>query len=109
MLTTTGSETAGGVVGTAVLSDTAMLSGGFMVAAGSPAPTITFTLIAPDNSTVYTETQTVTGDTSYTTTGSGTGSEVASHDGTYHRDVTYSGNDFNKNVRAQCREESKAH
>ena len=49
-LTTSASETAGGVVGTAVPSDTATPSGGFTVAAGSPAPTLTFTLIAPDGS-----------------------------------------------------------
>src|SRR5205823_2680431 len=91
-LNTTGSETAGGVVGTAVLSDTATLSGGFMVAAGSPAPTITFTLIAPDNSTVYTETQTVTGTGNYSTTGSGTGSEVATQVGLYYWNVSYNTN-----------------
>jgi hypothetical protein len=97
-LTTQGSETANGVVGTAVLSDTATLSGGFMVAAGSPAPTLTFTLIAPNGSTAYTETQTVTGTGNYTTTGSGTGSELATQVGTYYWDVSYSGNAFNTSV-----------
>jgi hypothetical protein len=97
-LTTSAGETANGVVGGAVLSDTATLSGGYMVAAGSPAPTLTFNLVAPNGSTVYTETQTVTGDTSYTTTGSGTGSELASQVGTYYWNVTYSGNTFNSSV-----------
>ncbi len=97
-LTTAGSETAGGVVGTAVLSDTATLSGGFMVAAGSPVPTLTFELFAPNGSQVYTETQTVTGDTTYTTTGTGTGSELATQVGTYYWTVIYSGNTFNNSV-----------
>jgi hypothetical protein len=97
-LTTQGNETAGGVVGAAVLSDTATLSGGYMVAAGSPAPTITFTLIAPNGSTAYTETQTVTGTGNYTTTGTGTGSEVATQVGTYYWNVSYSGNTFNGSV-----------
>ena len=91
-ITTQAGETASGAVGTAVLSDTATLSGGYMVQAGSPAPTITFTLIAPDGSTVYTETQTVTGDTSYTTTGSGMGSDVATQVGTYYWNVSYNAN-----------------
>jgi hypothetical protein len=97
-LSTQGSETANGVVGTAVLSDTATLSGGFMVAAGSPAPTITFSLIAPNGSTVYTETQTVIGDTTYTTTGTGSGSDVATQVGTYYWNVSYSGNTLNNSV-----------
>ena len=63
-----------------------------MVQSGSPAQTITFTLIAPNGSTVYTETQTVTGDTSYTTTGSGTGSDVATQVGTYYWNVSYNAN-----------------
>jgi hypothetical protein len=69
-----------------------------MVAAGGPAPTLTFTLIAPDGSAVYTETQTVTGDADYTTTGTGTGSEVATQVGTYFWNVSYSGNAFNNGV-----------
>src|SRR5437764_635862 len=86
MLTTTGSETAGGVVGTAVLGDRATLSGRFMVAAGSPAPTLTFYLIAPDNSTVYTETQTVTTGVSTYSTKIGRAScresrQIATYDG----------------------------
>jgi hypothetical protein len=97
-LTTQGSQTANGVVGTAVLSDTATLAGGFMVAAGSPAPTLTFSLIGPDNTTVYTETQTVTGTGSYTTTGTGTGSELATQVGTYYWNVSYAGNAANNAV-----------
>src|SRR5207237_1048893 len=72
---TTASATAGGGVGTAVISDTATLSGGYMVAAGSPAPTLTFQLIAPNGNQVYAETQNVTGPGNYSTTGSGTGSQ----------------------------------
>jgi hypothetical protein len=97
-LSTQGNESPNGVVGTAVLSDTATLSGGYMVGAGSPPPTITFNLIAPNGATVYTETQTVTGTGNYTTTGTGTGSELATQVGTYHWDVTYSGNSFNSSV-----------
>src|SRR5262249_44728435 len=84
--------------GTAVLSDTATLSGGFMVAAGNPAPTITFYLIAPNGSTVYTETQTVTGTGNYSTTGTGTGSELATQGGTHYWNVSYSGNTLNNSV-----------
>src|SRR5207245_2408298 len=80
------------VVGTAVLSDTATLSGGFMVAAGSPAPTLTFTLIAPNGSSAYTETQTVTGTGDYTTTGTGSGSELATQVGLYYWNVSYDAN-----------------
>src|SRR4029077_9272042 len=92
VLTTSGHETAGGVVGTAVLSDTATLSGGYMVAAGTPTPTITFTLIAPDTTTAYTETQTVTGTGNYSTTGTGTGSELATQVGLYYWNVSYNAN-----------------
>ena len=46
MLITAASETAGGVVGTAVLSDSATLAGGY-TATG----TITFTLTQPDGTT----------------------------------------------------------
>src|SRR5262249_20245414 len=60
MIATTAS--AGGVVGTAVPNDTAVLSNGF-----SPTGTITFTLIAPDSSTAYTETVPVNGNGSYST------------------------------------------
>jgi hypothetical protein len=97
-LTTQASETGNGVVGTAVLSDTATLSGGYQVAGGSPAPTLTFSLFAPNGSIVYTEAQTVTGTGNYTTTGTGTGSDVATQVGTYHWDVIYSGNAFNNSV-----------
>ena len=79
-------------MGTAVLSDTATLSGGYMVAAGSPAPTITFTLIAPNGTTAYTETQTVTATGNYSTTGTGTGSEVATQVGLYYWNVSYNAN-----------------
>src|SRR5205085_1153085 len=92
-ITTTASATAGGVAGAAVISDTATLSGGYMVAAGSPAPTLTFQLIAPNGSTVYTEVQTVSATTgTYTTTSTGTGSVLATQVGTYYWNVIYSGN-----------------
>jgi hypothetical protein len=81
-----------------VLSDTATLSGGYLVSAGSPAPTVTFSLIAPSGSTVYTETQPVTSAASYSSTlstGTGvstTGSDVAAQVGAYYWDVSYNAN-----------------
>src|SRR5205085_11840769 len=84
----------------AVLNDSATLSGGFMVAAGTPTPTITFQLIAPNGSIVYTETQTVTGDTTYTTQGGGVGSQIATQVGPYYWNVRYNhnGNVFDTDV-----------
>ncbi|HZU38876.1 MAG TPA: invasin domain 3-containing protein, partial [Gemmataceae bacterium] len=52
----------------------------------------------PNGSTVYTETQQVTGDGSYSTTGTGTGSDVATQAGTYYWLVSYSGNALNNSV-----------
>src|SRR5207253_1195739 len=86
-LTTSGTET-GNVVGSAVLHDTADLEGGYLVAAGIPAPTITFTLIAPDNTVAYTETQTVTGTGNYSTAGA----PVAAQVGLYYWNVGYNAN-----------------
>jgi uncharacterized repeat protein (TIGR01451 family) len=60
-LTTTQSPTSG-VVGSAVLNDTAHLIGGY-----NPTGWIVFTLHAPDNSVAYTVTGAVTGDGDYTT------------------------------------------
>ena len=53
---------AGGVVGAAVLNDTATLSGGV-----NPTGTVTFTLTAPDHTVVYSETDPVSGDGNYST------------------------------------------
>src|SRR5437879_5991121 len=83
----------GNVVGSAVLSDTATRSGGFMVAAGSPTPTITFTLIAPDNSTGHTKTHigAWSGDDS-SAARTTTGSNVATQVGLYYWNVSYNAN-----------------
>jgi hypothetical protein len=98
-LNTVASETAAGVVGTADLNDTATLSG-ISVEGGTPPATITFTLIAPNGNTAYTETQTVTGTGNYSTTGTGTGSELATQVGLYYWNVSYdaNGNTFNNSV-----------
>src|SRR5207237_2418267 len=59
-VSTSASESAGGVVGSAVLSDSATVTGG-----DSPTGSITFTLKAPDGSTVTVGTVTVSGDNTY--------------------------------------------
>jgi hypothetical protein len=85
--TLTTQASAGGLLGTVTLIDTATLSGGFSVNGG----TITFTLTAPDNSTM-TETVAVTnGDNTYTTP---TGI-VATMPGVYRWSARYSGNATN--------------
>src|SRR5437660_1336790 len=91
-MTTQGSETAGGVVGTAILSDTATLSGGFMLAAGTPAPTLTFTFFVPNDSTASAETPLSLHDALPISTGTGTGSELATQVGLYYWNVSYNAN-----------------
>ena len=81
------------------LSDSAVLAGGYNVAAGTPAPTITFTLYLGANSSgtqVYSTTVPVTGDGTYTAS---TSSETAT--GLYTWVVTYSGNAFNNTAHDQ--------
>jgi hypothetical protein len=77
-----------GVVGTTLtLSDTANLSGGYNVQGG----TITFTLKAPDGSTVYSKTVNVAGDGTYAVSTS----FKATLAGTYTWSASYSGNNLN--------------
>ena len=81
------------------LSDSAVLAGGYNVAAGTPAPTITFTLYLGANSSgtqVYSTTVSVTGDGMYSAS---TSSETAT--GLYTWVVTYSGNAFNNTAHDQ--------
>jgi hypothetical protein len=75
------------------LTDTADLENG-----DNPTGTIIFTLIAPDGTTLDTETVTVSGNGTYTTpTGSTLVPGVAAF-GTYQWDASYSGDSFNGNV-----------
>jgi hypothetical protein len=80
-ITTTASEQ-GNVVGSAVLSDTASLTGGY-----NPTGTITFTLTAPDGTTTPEGSVTVTGDGTYGSPTTVTATEV----GTYTWHASYSG------------------
>src|SRR5262245_35201833 len=74
------------------LNDTASLAGGV-----NPTGTITFTLVAPDGTTVDTETVTVTGDGTYTTPTGFTLPNSGTATGTYQWNATYSG-DSNNNA-----------
>jgi hypothetical protein len=85
-LTATASETAGGVIGIALLSDSVTLSGG-----KTPTGTLTFTLTAPDGSIADTETITVTGNGTYSTSNT----VIAARVGTYTWNVSYSGDGRN--------------
>src|SRR5439155_8139099 len=71
-LVTTASASAGGVVGSAIPQDSAVLSGGYNVAGG----TITFTLTAPNGGTAYTQVVTVTGPGTYTTSNANVATQV---------------------------------
>ena len=81
-VSTAASVTGGGVVGTAVLSDTADLTGG-----DSPTGTINFSLTAPDGSTTQEGSVAVNGDGSYASPVAVTAEEV----GTYTWHAQYSG------------------
>jgi hypothetical protein len=85
-LTTSASATAGGIVGTSVLADSATLAGGF-----NAGGTISFTLTAPDGTTSSIGQDTVTGAGTYNAPGV-TATEV----GTYTWHASYSG-DANNN------------
>ena len=85
-IATTASATANDVVGSAMVSDSATLSGG-----DDPTGTITFTLTAPDDSVVDTETVNVNGDGSYTTSNTNLAAQV----GTYTWSASYSGDGLN--------------
>src|SRR5260370_1022156 len=63
-----------------------------MVAAGSAAATLTVTLIAPDTTTAYTETQADTGIGNSSVTGVGRCADIVSQVGTYYWNVSYNAN-----------------
>jgi uncharacterized repeat protein (TIGR01451 family) len=86
-LTTTPSP--GGVQNVVVLNDTATLSGGYY-----PGGSLVFTLYAPDNSVAYTVTDSVNGNSSYTTANTAVATEV----GTYQWVVSYSGDGNNNSA-----------
>ena len=85
-ISTSASETAGGVVGTSVLSDSATISGGYNVSGGS----ITFTLTAPDNSTTTVGTVPVSAAGTYNAP-----TVLATQVGTYTWHASYSGDGLN--------------
>ena len=86
-IATAASATACGVVGGAVISDSAVLSGGYDVMGGQ----ITFTLKAPDGTTAASETVNVHGDGTYSTPMGVTATEV----GTYTWHASYTGDGLN--------------
>jgi uncharacterized repeat protein (TIGR01451 family) len=85
-ITTSASETAGGVVGTAVLSDSVTVAGG-----DNPSGTVTFTLTRPDGSVISAGSVSVSGDGTY----SDTTTVVATQVGTYTWHATYGGDGLN--------------
>jgi Ca2+-binding RTX toxin-like protein len=85
-LITTASLSAGNVVGSAIPQDKAVLSGGYHESGA-----ITFTLTAPNNTVVDTETITANGDGTYTTSNA----NVATQVGTYTWTVSYAGDSLN--------------
>jgi sporulation-control protein spo0M len=85
-ISTNASETAGGVVGTAALSDSVTVTGG-----DNPSGTVTFTLTAPDNTTTTVGTVTVSGDSTYNFSTT----VVATQVGTYTWHASYSGDGLN--------------
>src|SRR5690349_14839677 len=85
-LVTTASFAAGNVVGSAVPQDSAVLSGG-----DQESGLLTFTLTAPDNSVVDTETITPNGDGTYNTNNLSLATQV----GTYTWAVSFAGDALN--------------
>jgi protocatechuate 3,4-dioxygenase beta subunit len=85
LLTTEASATAGGVVGIAVLSDSATLSG-----AVNPDGTLTFTLTEPDGSTVTVGSANVSGNGTYSSP-----TVLATQVGTYTWHASYGGDILN--------------
>ena len=86
-IVTMATETGGGVVGTAMLNDSAVLTGTFM---GMGTGTITFTLAQPDGTTITVGTDTVHGDGTYVAP-----SVLATQVGTYTWHASYSGDNLN--------------
>jgi uncharacterized repeat protein (TIGR01451 family) len=87
-ITTSAGETAGGVVGTAVLSDSVTVSGG-----DNPTGTVTFTLTAPDGTTSTVGSVTVSGDSTCNAP-----TVLATEVGTYNWHANYSGDGLNNGV-----------
>ena len=84
-VTTSASETAGGVVGTSVLGDSATISGGY-----GETGSITFTLTAPNNTTTTVGTVPVSGNGTYSSP-----TATATQVGTYVWHASYSGDGLN--------------
>ncbi len=84
-ISTSASETAGGVVGSAVLSDSVTVSGG-----DNPTGTVSFTLTAPNGTTSPVGTVTVAGDGTYNAP-----TVVATQVGTYTWHASYGGDGLN--------------
>ena len=84
-ISTSASETAGGVVGSAVLSDSVTVSGG-----DNPTGTVTFTLTAPNGTTSPVGTVTIAGDGTYNAP-----TVVATQVGTYTWHASYGGDGLN--------------
>ena len=97
-INTVAAET-GNAVGTATLTDTAVLSGGY-----NPTGAITFTLTAPDGTTAATETAAVAGDGSYTTPTP----VLATQAGSYTWSATYGGDTKNSPVHDNGQNETLA-
>src|SRR5262249_49419777 len=81
-ISTQASETAGGVVGTSVLSDSVTVTGG-----DNPTGTVTFTLDQPDGTTITVGTVSLNGDGTYALATTIT----ATQDPTYKSHATYAG------------------
>ena len=97
-ISTQASETAGGVVGTAMLSDSATVAGG-----DNPAGSVTFTLTAPDGTTsTVGSAVTITGDGTYSASTTVLATEV----GTYTWHASYSGDSLNNSASDNGQNES---
>jgi len=95
-IATTASETAGGVVGSAVLSDSVKVTGG-----DSPTGTITFTLTAPDGKTITVGSVTINGDGTYSAP-----TVIATEVGTYTWHASYAGDALNNGASDNGADES---
>jgi len=85
-ITTLASETGNGVVGTAVLSDTVSVSGGY-----NPTGAVSFTLTLPNGTTVSEGSVSINGDETYTAPNTVLATQV----GTYTWHASYSGDSLN--------------
>ncbi|HEX4144968.1 MAG TPA: SdrD B-like domain-containing protein, partial [Pirellulales bacterium] len=87
-ITTSASETAGGMCGSSTISDSATLSGGY-----NETGTITFTVTAPNNTTTTVGTVSVSGNGTYTSP-----TVSVTQVGTYVFHATYSGDSLNSSA-----------